>query len=575
MSIIFDKIYLNGFLAIGEAEINLHEQGFTLVSGVNQESSVTQSNGAGKSAIFEGIMWTLTGETLRGSTDIINESMKSSGCLCIVEFHDDEHFYKVKRARGHVSLGNQVLFYEDGELLTDQIKMTQEKLKSLFPILSDPEILGSIILLGQGLPHKFSSLSPIRRKELLEVMTGSSSDIDKLALDLTSLDSAHSSELNKYNSENIRAEGLIQGRELSRQALEEQKQKYNNADKIQSEIVELEEQNRVLSAKVDENIKSKSELQKKSSEVSERLQELQEQESKYKSALSLIKGQINSILSGNCPTCGRPYEVTEESLELKSTLEGKVTQIEKLLSELTENITTVVADGRSYQIDINKVDLEIQSINSQLQDIQYKLQELHKGLETSAQLQTKIDEISQEITNLKVSVTDNEKLIIKEQEYLDCINYLKRIISREFKGYLLEEVITFLSKRSQYYGQYLFTNNKLIEVTLSGNKILLTIGGRLYENLSGGERQRVDLAVQFSLRDLLMITSGFSCNLLVLDEVFDNLDSQGSGALINLITSEFSGIDSVFIITHHSDIDIPYDNQITVVKGSNGVSELR
>lgn len=68
---------------------------------------------------------------------------------------------------------------------------------------------------------------------------------------------------------------------------------------------------------------------------------------------------------------------------------------------------------------------------------------------------------------------------------------------------------------------------------------------------------------------------GFSCNILVLDEVFDNLDELGCENLINLITTELKDIQSVFIITHHNDIQIPYDDKITIVKDGFGVSTIQ
>ena len=80
--------------------------------------------------------------------------------------------------------------------------------------------------------------------------------------------------------------------------------------------------------------------------------------------------------------------------------------------------------------------------------------------------------------------------------------------------------------------------------------------------------------VQFALRDLLSVTSGFTCNFLVLDEAFDNLDAQGTSSLVNLVTSEFSDVESVFIVTHHSQISIPYDKEICIVKNSSGVSSV-
>ena len=71
-----------------------------------------------------------------------------------------------------------------------------------------------------------------------------------------------------------------------------------------------------------------------------------------------------------------------------------------------------------------------------------------------------------------------------------------------------------------------------------------------------------------------IIAVGHLCCLFVLDEAFDNLDAQGSESLVTLITSEMTEIDSIFIITHHADIAVPYDKIIEVIKNEQGVSSI-
>ena len=63
-------------------------------------------------------------------------------------------------------------------------------------------------------------------------------------------------------------------------------------------------------------------------------------------------------------------------------------------------------------------------------------------------------------------------------------------------------------------------------------------------------------------------------NILVVDEIFDNLDRVGCEKVINLISTKLSDISSVFIVSHHSDIDIPYDRELVVIKDMNGVSRV-
>ena len=148
------------------------------------------------------------------------------------------------------------------------------------------------------------------------------------------------------------------------------------------------------------------------------------------------------------------------------------------------------------------------------------------------------------------------------------------IATRDFRGYLLTNVISFNDKKAKEYSTDIFGTNKL-QFVLDGNNINIIYDDKPYENLSGGERQRLDIIVQFALRDMLCQFSGFACNILVLDELFDNLDSSGCDNVLNLITKRLTDIESVFIITHHSDISIPADSIITVYKDEKGISSVK
>jgi ABC-type multidrug transport system ATPase subunit len=66
----------------------------------------------------------------------------------------------------------------------------------------------------------------------------------------------------------------------------------------------------------------------------------------------------------------------------------------------------------------------------------------------------------------------------------------------------------------------------------------------------------------------------FSSNILVLDEIFDNLDSIGCQRVLDLISNKLLDVSSIFIVTHHSDIQIPNDNEIVIVKDGNGISKV-
>lgn len=571
MNITFNSIYIFNFLSIKEATVSLCDQGFVTVIGQNNQPIVPQSNGSGKSSIFDAIFWTLTGETLRGTSDIVNENAGNEGCECVLEFTDGQHFYKIKRAKGHISLGNSCYFYVDGEVLSDQIKKSQEMIEHYLPLVASSEVLGSIILLGQGLPFKFSSFSPTKRKDMLELMSGSTTEIDKFKSQLNSKEAQVSQEESLLNKEISKYSGEIAGQTQLIDSLNKQIETYTNKNiseeisKIESEIVSYQESLK--------DFEEKPELDKELDHIKEMASNVMQMIYQVKASDTSAKQQLNSIASGNCPTCGRPYEVTEEQIKLKESLQNKINEYAVTLANLQSKQKTL--EDRQFEIreERNIRNNTYNSLNFKIRDCQSKLNEYQKYEIIINDLRQQIETANQKIKIDQVQINDLNQKSKDYKEIIECIDYIIRQLSRDFKGYVLQDAIDFMSLRAKAYGKYLFSD-KEINIKLNGNKINIMIDDRQYENLSGGERQRTDLAVQFALRDMLSISSGFSCNLLVLDEAFDNLDAQGSTSLINLITSEFSDVDSVFVITHHSEIDIPYDKQIIVTKEKDGNSYI-
>ena len=150
---------------------------------------------------------------------------------------------------------------------------------------------------------------------------------------------------------------------------------------------------------------------------------------------------------------------------------------------------------------------------------------------------------------------------------------MSTIVKRDFRGYLLSNVIDFINAKANDYADVVF-GNRLINFSLNGNNIDIGFNGKPYENLSGGEKQKVDLILQFAIKDMLNLYLDIHCNILVLDEIFDNLDMVGCNNVLNLI-SELGDIDSIYIISHHADeLKIPYDMKIKVVKDSSGISSV-
>jgi energy-coupling factor transporter ATP-binding protein EcfA2 len=72
-------------------------------------------------------------------------------------------------------------------------------------------------------------------------------------------------------------------------------------------------------------------------------------------------------------------------------------------------------------------------------------------------------------------------------------------------------------------------------------------------NFSEGEKMRIDLALLLAWREVARIKNSISCNLLILDEVFDSsLDSVGMDELMKLLKT-VSDKTNVYVISHKAD----------------------
>jgi DNA repair exonuclease SbcCD ATPase subunit len=157
---------------------------------------------------------------------------------------------------------------------------------------------------------------------------------------------------------------------------------------------------------------------------------------------------------------------------------------------------------------------------------------------------------------------------------LAIIKKMDSLIRRDFRGYLLTNIINYIDSRAKDYCSTVF-GTKELSLSLNGNALDITYCGKLFDGLSGGEKQRVDLILQLAIRDLLTSYLGLSANILVLDEVTDFLDKKSCQAVMQLLEKELQTVESVFIISHHAEeLELPVDSEIKVVKNELGISEL-
>jgi len=75
-----------------------------------------------------------------------------------------------------------------------------------------------------------------------------------------------------------------------------------------------------------------------------------------------------------------------------------------------------------------------------------------------------------------------------------------------------------------------------------------------YSKQSGGERKRSDLVILLSLFELIRNGSRYSPSYIILDEIFDSLDTNGKPSVQNLISSIAKNLRKVIIVTHMAEL---------------------
>ena len=172
MTLIFKKIRLKNFFSFEDETFYFDDFGFTLIRGQNKNGKDgALSNGSGKSTIFNGICFALTGETAQGiSSNVENIFGDPNNCFVELTFSVDEDEYVITRYKTPRPDLKIIINGEDksGKGIRDSSKL----LSGYLPDITE-EMIGGIIILGQGLPQRFSNNNPAGRKEILEKLTKS------------------------------------------------------------------------------------------------------------------------------------------------------------------------------------------------------------------------------------------------------------------------------------------------------------------------------------------------------------------------------------------------------------------
>ena len=619
MNIIFKKVKLHNFMSFSDAELDLDDMGSILVTGRNYcKLDNAYSNGSGKSSIFNAICFALTGETSQGiSNGLENIFSDPNDCWVELEFiADGDEFlirrYKTPYVKMHLFVNGED---KSGKGIRESVKM----LSTYLPDLTS-ELISSAIILGQGLPYRFSNNKPAQRKELLEKLTKSDFMIqsikDKLEDRQTKL--KDSLRVKEDNLIGIQSQREVYDKQFSK--LEDQLKEYDELtsesslyDFIDNTKRDLEFYKKELETCTEESSRLETEIMaltdskaKVTLEMNEKmhlkLKDCDASITRYtdccsdkNSEIKIIKSEIEKLdsITDICPTCGQKIpdiskpDTTEQKEYLK-VLEDEYKNLKKDLNDFKKMKEELLSDSseaikkKTDEIDSQIVDLkdELSQAKKTLSDYNNCVIKLTNKLTEYENLKSNYDkiieeqqEISDKILSLDEQTDELELVIVNIKAHLDIVQQMITLAKREFRGILLSNIIEFINKKVKQYSLAVFGTTEL-NFALNENCIDITYNDKMYENMSGGEKQKIDIIIQLALRDILSKQLNIHTNILVCDECLDYLDLPGAEKMLNLLR-DATDASSIFIVSHHAtELNLSYDTVIVVEKNEDGISKI-
>lgn len=402
-------VYIQNFLTVKEARLNLAERGLVLIQGVNEDDSSADSNGAGKSSIVDAICWCLYGVTARDVTGdaVINRNAKKS-CLVTVEIEDNGKHYFIKRGRksnllnvdeivpgGVVSLtgGTQdqtqatinrivgcskevfmAAVYAGQEAMPDLPGMTDKELKNLIEEASGTSQLSAAYLLARSRNNALASQLPMLNSSVAESEKSVDRLLDELAKAVESADKYLLDVTEEVKTKKVSVINLVE----SAKALQKEIDSMNEAE-LNKRLAQL----KVKGASF-ESQKKDLEILRAELDAHERNRYsisycIEQKKSEITACEAMVSG-VHKKVGQRCAECNKPYEAhdlasvkahAEDTLRL---YDGEMVvlldELKKICDVITEKTVAIKAfeaamlDPKEYFEQLSEINSDLKVIGS-------------------------------------------------------------------------------------------------------------------------------------------------------------------------------------------------------------------
>lgn len=610
------NIKFKNLFSYEEMQYEFRNNTCTLIVGENRDNG--GNNGAGKSTIFEAISLALTNKSLR---DLKKESFinrDSENCWIKLELINDvlKNTLSITRQFFRGNKPARVEVVENGEVDSTLVSVDEANKRILELIGISRDDLLRYFIISQDNKYTFFTAGDVEKKEVLNRIT--SADMINPILEKLSFD--------KKRNDNLKSDlnDSIVSISSKKSTLEEQLQELLEEDNSE-EIAELQRKIKTISLKKEEclenqkivksninSLKKKiqgivipdiSDLRNEKKKLRNKIDELEDIRSENNRINRIAKSDLDS--STVCPECGAKFlkdselkmslEETEDVLQSVSKENKK---IDKKIDELRSKIKTIdtgINEANEFQEEKDSLESKAKKLNIKLQSLQDDISSYDdritkynltiKELKEQKKNTTTINSIKSKIKDCSKQLEEVMNKMVKVDEELEMINHWIYYMGKSgFMTFVANRAVSVLEGT---VNSFLRKFKSDLSVNINGFKILRDgsvrekievfalengMNAEAFMSKSGGERGRINLAGVLAIQHLINLSSnGKGINILMLDESFAGIDSEGQESIIRIL--ENLGI-TVLMITQNVSSEFNNDNKILIIK-ENGVSKLK
>jgi DNA repair exonuclease SbcCD ATPase subunit len=577
----FKSIKIKNFMSFGANPVELNFQtGLNLITGYNMDQPDLK-NGIGKSSICDALMFALFDETIKklNKSDIVNDINKKN-CEVKLEFDIENNGATTEYVVERGISPSFCKFSIDKEDKTQGIPQTNALIKQSLGISQG--LFQQSIIMSVGNSSSFFALKSQDKRAFIEGVF----DLDIFSKMLGDARTGFNDSKKDFDV----FDGQLTSEKNNLVALTERKDGFESAKA--DFISELVQQNTATSEKIEgmkKTIKSVPDSTEISSNILEKNKKLKALDDgiiaanvkvqTINSSISTTNREIKTLesIGDVCSKCNRPLDESEvlgrkqEILDKRESIKTNTEQVQAM----TEKIQKVVTAKKNIQAEISELNNKLSSINGikeQNKLINGHITTLERNIKTNLErIATKqaeicsfdslIDKSNEKITTTteKRNQSKKENSIFETCKFILSEEGVKSIIIKELKNFLNEKLNNYLIMMDapvrcmfdEYFEETLY-NQFNVE--------------KSYYALSGGERRRLDMAVLFTLQDMLKCRSGIDVQLSFYDEILDtSIDESGRKKILEIL-KEKSKTSAIYVISHRSKMSELIDTEIVLVK---------